>query len=741
MTSILEFTSLLQRAVKAVQLYGSAIHPRTREALDHLVAHTTTLLTAVPRLQVVVSQNRIFVDGQLVRQQSPSIKWFIEQLMERRLNGFVMAHGITPGELEQVVKILVLKPQSLADAGGAAQLLAEVEASHVRLSYVRYEEVREGEIVVPEDSLVGDGSGAGGIGTGTVGAGAGFGPGSQGAGGGTGTGGAAAVGALAEAMGFGSGMGDGGGFPDMPTGGMDENEAIDQLTRLTRSWLGSGGDDKEGAGVGPGAGAGGPGLGRGDSIPRTIRFQTFASNVAAWLREQSVDLMRLRTRLHEMGVSKDELEELLHAIAWEKLGTDGRLAKALEQNLIFEIPQEKILGFTLELIRDGRTSDAARLIDKLGSGLFHESHEIRKTAIDGFVRIATWASDPGLPPEVEALVDKFLFTHFVRESDPQLHERSLVALEHAYDSWIARDQITKAYQALRKLESAAAAGAAQAPWKGEVFAALAARLTSGERMKLFLEKMYARDVEASAAMFHPLLALFGERAAERLLEALAEEEDRSRRGRLMKAVKAVGKPALQSLHHATKSPTWYLVRNALNLIGDLVAVDLLDDAVEALGHGDSRVRRAAARALGKLGGLRAEKQLGDALAGNDPETQFEILTALGAMKGDSAVPQIAEMTKKKLGRGDDTVRMKAIEVLGLVGASAGVSPLAEILRKKGLLGGGESNEARLAAAKALAALAANGIPEARGAIEAIAPGEPDGPVRHALLRAAPARSS
>ncbi|MBI2212739.1 MAG: HEAT repeat domain-containing protein, partial [Acidobacteria bacterium] len=313
-------------------------------------------------------------------------------------------------------------------------------------------------------------------------------------------------------------------------------------------------------------------------------------------------------------------------------------------------------------------------------------------------------------------------------------------IENAYDSWIARDQIAKAYQALRKLESAAAAGAAQAPWKGEVFGVLATRLTSEDRMRVIFEKMFVLDVELSATTFHPLLSLFGEKAAERLLDALAEEEDRGRRGRLMKAVKAVGKPALNSLHSATKSQTWYLVRNALNLIGDLVAVDLLDDAIEALGHGDNRVRRAAARALGKLGGLRAEKQLGTTLLSTDPETQFEILAALGSMHGDSAVPQIAEITRKKLGRGDDNLRVRAVETLGQVGSAAGVPALVDLLRKKGLLGGGESNDVRLAAAKALAALSGAGVQEARSAIDAVAAGEPDGPVRQALQRATPART-
>lgn len=725
MLPIVEFMSLLQRAVKGVQLYGSTGHARANEALQQLVAHTGSMLTGTPRLQIVVSQSRIFVDGQLLREQNPTLKWFAEQLMERRLNGFVMAHGITAEELERVVQILVLKPQKLADAGGAAQLLSEIDASHVRLSHVRYEEVREGEIVVPEDSLIGDGS-PGGIGGGAPATAFG------GTGGPGGIGAASGQGAAGDAVGGpGIGAGEGGGFPDLRDGEMTEEAAIQQLAALTRSWAGSAaGGEFDGDATGGG----------GRSLTRNVRFQTFASNVSTWLREQSVDLIRLRTRLSEMGISKDELEELLHAISWERLSTDERIAKTLEQNLIFELPPEKVLAFILELLRQERTSDAARLIEKLGTGLFADSHETRRVAADSFIRIAAWGSDPGLPADIEGLVDKILLTHFVREGDPHIHERSVMAFENLYDSWIEREQIAKAYQILRKLESAAAAGAVQQPWKGEVFGQLAARLTSPARMKTLLAKMYARDVEVSGTTYHPLLALFGERAAQRLLEALAEEEDRGRRGRLIKAVKAIGKPALQSLHEATKSQTWFLVRNALNLIGDLVAVDLADDAVEALGHADDRVRRAAARALGKLGGLRAEKQLGEALAANEPETQMEILAALATMKGDTAIPQIAELTKKKIGRGDDTVRLKAIETLGQIGSVTAIAPLSELLRKKGLLGGGESNEIRVAAAKALGALNAAGLQEARQAADAIIGVEGDGTIRQILQRSTPVRS-
>jgi len=288
-------------------------------------------------------------------------------------------------------------------------------------------------------------------------------------------------------------------------------------------------------------------------------------------------------------------------------------------------------------------------------------------------------------------------------------------------------------QTLRRLESVASASSAAMPWKAELFAELLDRLSNEERTSQLLELMFAQDLETVAREYHPLFAYFGGRAAVRLLEALEVEQDRSKRGRLIKAIKAIGKPALHHLELALESPTWYLVRNALNVLGDLTAIELIEKMAACLDHEDERVRRAAARALGKLGGVRVERFLIDALAKNTGETQFEIMGALGALKAESANEALFEIAKpKRLSRADDPVRLKAIETLGVIGSHSSVAPLAELIKRKGVLGGQEPSAVRKAICVALVAI---GSLDAYKEVQAVAESDPDPDLRAEMAKA------
>jgi HEAT repeat protein len=302
-----------------------------------------------------------------------------------------------------------------------------------------------------------------------------------------------------------------------------------------------------------------------------------------------------------------------------------------------------------------------------------------------------------------------------------------------YDTWILRGQMTKALLMLRKLESVAGAAATATPWKQDLYHELLDRLMNEERLKQLLDLMYAQDLDTVARDYHPLFTFFGGRAAIRLLEALETEQDRSRRGRLIKAIKTIGKPALQHLESALRSPTWYLVRNALNLLGDLTAVELIEQMSVTLEHDDERVRRAAARALGKLGGVRVERFLIDALHTKSGETQMEILSALGTLKAESAIDAIAGLTRSRtFGRTEDPVRLKAIETLGAIGSPKVVAPLAELARRKGALAGHEPTIVRKASCLALLAV---GSLEAYKEVQAVAESDPDAGLREELSKA------
>lgn len=676
MKEVLDFALSLQRAAKAFLLYGTSNHPRAREAVEGLIDHTAALLQH-DRVQIISSRGSLFVHGQVIGLHSQAIDWLIEELSARQLNGFVITKGVSAAEIAALVRIFSLKPPQLENLGGAAKLLAEVESTHVRMSQTRYEEVRDGEIVIHASEKVAPGTAPSD----------GFDP-------------AAALESLARG------------------GTLGEGES-DRLAEVVAEWMRR---RTEGAA-------------RADETNPSGAVPELPSvdNLADVVRSDSAEAALLQRRLKELGISRDQLDEILEVVAWENLDVDERLRRSMEGTLIFELPVEKALAFIFDLVRGGRLDDAARLSERLASGLFSPNPEHRKVAAAGLQRIAGWIVDPGLPPAIEAMVEKQLLTHFVRETDPQIQRRSQIAFMRLYDTWILRGQLAKALQVLRKLESVAGAGAAANPWKQDLYDELLDRLINQERAKELLDLMHAQDLDTMARDFHPLLAFFKGRAAVRLLEALETEQDRSKRGRLIKAIKAIGKPALQHLELALKSSTWYLVRNALNVLGDLTAVELIEPMGVTLGHADERVRRAAARALGKIGGVRVERFLIDALKANSGETQIEILSVLGSLKAESAVDALLEMVRsRRMGHAEDPERLKAIETIGAIGSPKGVVPLTELVRRKSVLGGQEPPAVRKAASLALVAI---GSLEAFKEAQAIAESDPDPALRAELSKA------
>jgi len=460
-------------------------------------------------------------------------------------------------------------------------------------------------------------------------------------------------------------------------------------------------------------------------IESTQDFAEFAANLFSFLSNRARGLELLRSRLEGMGISREHMTELLELLAWESLTVDAKVARLFEATVMFDLPSEKLLIFLQELLVAGRHDDLNRLLERLGSALFSDNAMLREKVAEDFARICAWSKTPGLPAVTEAMLEKLLLTHFLRESDHTIHARSCDGLDALIGHWIIAGRIDRAYADLRKLQGGVSAVQEAFAWKKEAFQSLLGRLCDGERMSAIIAQLYSRDAETIAAQYYPLLGFFGDQAASRLLDALAVEEDRSHRGRLIKAIKAIGKPALQHLKRALESPTWYLVRNALNLLGDLAAVDLLDDVAQKLFHDDVRVKRAAARALGKIPSIRAEKYLAEALERVDAETQSDILIGLSTLKAETAVPAIVELARKRLG-GDDRLRIRAVEALGLIGSPQAVGPLSDILRKRGMLSGQVTPELRLSAARALLSI---GTAEAKSVVSRTLEAEPAGQTR------------
>ena len=197
-----------------------------------------------------------------------------------------------------------------------------------------------------------------------------------------------------------------------------------------------------------------------------------------------------------------------------------------------------------------------------------------------------------------------------------------------------------------------------------------------------------------------------------LLDALGDEEIWEVRKGLLTALSAVGRPAVPLLLKRLTDPSWYLVRNAVLLLGEIGGQSLVEPVATLLQHEEPRVRREAAGALGKLGGPRAVAHLRRAIL--DTEAGNVAARVLGEIDRENTV---ALFTKRLHRAGilvleDGPVR-EAITVLGEMEAAEAVPALSRILGRGFWIPMARGDLVRSLSAQALRRI---GTPEAMEAI-------------------------
>lgn len=741
MSSFQELAQTLQMAIKALQMYTSA-HPRSQEALKTLAASTAGWLQERPELQMTVSSGKVFVDGTPIEGGNLHVTALVRQFSERQIAGFVIQRGVPTEELLAMLEILILKPAKLEELGGVAKVLAGKNLGFITLSQTQYREVREGD-------------------------------GGEGEQGGPGKAGPEARSEMGiEPLAF------------------DIAEALDHWQRYLAS--STQGLAREGTlGVVPAADLSGLGLvaqaaGWGSGFPTATQmeslrqalralpgehqlsilkgmgslplapaglqmgFQALASEVIAQasgeLLSRGFDWPELKGTLYDLisgsnqrqalltglqaiqGFSAGQFGELLRQLDWDSQSVEEKLRRIMEERRLWDLSLEQRLAFLRELLKQGRAEPFLQVLDLILETLHHEDTHPRAAAAQTLAGVTHWICEPGFPMEAEGLILDGLKGHFGWEPVPHIHRSTEESLEAVLQAFLDRGEVSHVLGLIQELEGLLAFLEDNQEWREQSLARLAGRLAAPESMAKAAEALHPAEPEVVASVFVPYFATLGEPGSDGLVRLLGEEPDRKRRGRLLEIIRALGPLAISALRKSLKSPTWYLVRNTLNLLADIGDAGMLEDVARCLQHEDGRVRRAAVRALWKLGGHACTPYLLPVFPSTDPETQVEILFGLGQVQSGLAVFVLADFAKNP--GVSERLRLKTLETLGLIGHPSSIPLLAEFIRRKGrIFTTTEPTEIRLAAARALMAI---GTPEAVGTLRKLVEEEPRSKDRDAL---------
>lgn len=199
-----------------------------------------------------------------------------------------------------------------------------------------------------------------------------------------------------------------------------------------------------------------------------------------------------------------------------------------------------------------------------------------------------------------------------------------------------------------------------------------------------------------------VLAFLEEKSTRRIMDILARERVGANRKLLASTLVLAGTTAVPVLQEYLFDDRWYVVRNAVVILGEIRHQETLVHLTPLLQHKDIRVRRETIRAMTKIGGQRAINILLQATTSNDQELRRQALLSLGAIRAASAVPTLLKIIKKS-GWNHNTIDLKkdAIRSLGEIRSFDAVPALEKVVSKRSFFHRKSCNELRVAAASAL----------------------------------------
>jgi HEAT repeat protein len=202
----------------------------------------------------------------------------------------------------------------------------------------------------------------------------------------------------------------------------------------------------------------------------------------------------------------------------------------------------------------------------------------------------------------------------------------------------------------------------------------------------------------------------GDPLAKQLLTRLAVEEDQSRKKAFSEALISQGEVALAAIFATLKEDRWPVLRNAVQLLGEIRSAAAIEPLRALLHHRDLRVRREVLRALTRIGGNSVIAIIAKILQEDDNELRRQAMLSLGAIKNPATTPLLVQFLQVKDWRLLQLeVKVDAIRALGEIGSAEVLPELMAIVNRRCLFYRSRNDVLRAAA---LLAMSEIGGPEA-----------------------------
>ncbi len=157
-----------------------------------------------------------------------------------------------------------------------------------------------------------------------------------------------------------------------------------------------------------------------------------------------------------------------------------------------------------------------------------------------------------------------------------------------------------------------------------------------------------------------MLAPFGDEGVEVLLDLLADEDDGPRRALLLGALRRIVPDHPRPVVTRLSDPRWFVVRNAVVLLGSSGSAAVLPRLAQAARHAAPEVRREVPEAMANAGGAAAVPFLVELATQGAEDVRQPAITSLSTLVGQEAAEGLGEVARAA---GDRALRIQALNAL------------------------------------------------------------------------------
>ncbi len=452
---------------------------------------------------------------------------------------------------------------------------------------------------------------------------------------------------------------------------------------------------------------------------REIRFM---KGLEEWEVQGIIDILK-----HSENIN--QLEDDIVTLMWEKdfvhisyLATDEFLEETpvvipdnvdqFRKNLVFKPLAHHV---EVELAEEGSEEgvDLDEILSKVIEGPL-------PFVSDRSVYLLTSDEVEGLRKDVESEVDPtfvfnitdILFEILALEKEREPYHDAVNILIKILDAFLTLGEFTKATDLLKRVYIILKTYDLQ-NWQIESIQKII--MEAGEEVRIErIGKVLERE-EVRLEDVNAYLSLLQKNSIKPLIKLLGELKNSKARRVFCDALAEIGKNAIEMFTPFIDDRRWYLVRNIIYILGRIGKEQSFPYIQKVFNHEENRVRREAIQALGLIGGPKAIGLLVKALTDND--VRIRCMAAINLGKGGKKagpIPLLEVVQSKDFYKREPAEIKAFFNAIGMMGSNEAVPVLQQLLERKSWFGRGKTDEIRMGAANALAAI---GTPEAKAILE------------------------